>query len=278
VPAISADGKRFLEGEILIPAKYALMKSRQLWLDSDSSVPVIPVRKRGSPHFRRLSEGAYRHRVSGGEQDETHGQTIKALMRVLQTQTTSLLCPTFDEAGNLDSVGTVLLERLGPSDYAWYSDGVGTRIPLSGGRYIQPDICGWPTAAGRFWPTAERPAVIIEVVQRHLPETAAFIELVRLSAMNFLVVLYFVATGRKRTKYSRYGHTADGVDAHITAAHFVSGRCFYENGQPKGGPAPIDENEFAEWYSKLDSLVLSRVMKNKEELAKQVKEPSPEHK
>ena len=264
MPAIATISReKFTEQQILNSSDYVRMRSEGLLSDDECSL-VIPVRRKDQPHFRRIGGVVYQTSLQPQEQDKTHGEAIAAIMNILKTQVVEITTPTFDVEGRLDPEGQVLFGPVSPGDYHWWDDSSGTRIPLNNGRYIQPDICGRASTPAAFSPTTVQPNVIIEVIQTHLPEKETLYELLQLSAMNYIVVLYFVAPGRKGTKYSRLSSPRAGGRMRILAAHYLSGRRLLENGQQRGEPAPYSANDYDIWYAS-QQVLLARVMRAKNE-------------
>lgn len=253
--------ERFTEQQILSSNHYARMCKERLFSEDDGSL-VVPVRRKEQPHFRRIGGEVYRTLLQSSERDKTHGEAIAALMNVLKTGVVEIATPTFNGEGKLDPVGQVLFGPISPGQYHWWDDGGGTRIPLNDGRYIQPDICGKASAPTAFSATSGQPNVIIEVIQTHLPEKETLYELLQLSAMNYIVVFYFVAPGRKGTKYSRLSRPGPGKTTRILAAHYLLGRCLLQNGEKSGTPAPYLANEYDTWCA-IHQQTFARVMQAK---------------
>lgn len=261
MPAIaSISRKRYTEHEILKPECYAQMRTERLTSEG-SDEPVIPVRNKESPHFRRIGESVYAELIQEKERDETHQAAIRLLMDALVNRAVEIVTPVFDENNNFDPDGQVLFGPIPAGEYHWWDDGGGTRIPVGNGRYIQPDICGRPKEPQSFWPSSSRPNIIIEVVQTHLPEEETLYELLRLSELNYLIVFFFVAPERRGTKYSRVSLSKPGHGT-IRAAHYITSRQFLENGNIKGAKAPLDSLEYKAWYEGQQKF-LKRVMRAK---------------
>lgn len=180
--------KTFQTWEIDDHARYAEMTSEPLVDINDT--PLAAVRKKGSPHFRRLDKGAQLRQLPKAEPSIRHKNTIASLLSALQIggRDISIFTYVFGEDDTEDKSEQTLFSLNGSSEFRWYSE---SPIQFEDFSYIQPDISGRDTS--RMAPTRGRPAVIIEVIDTHFPEPETFEKLMSLSRSSYHV--YFLVMG-----------------------------------------------------------------------------------
>lgn len=214
------------ERDILSPL-YLRMQNEELIRDEDDS-QVIPVRNQAAPHFRVIRPGAFRQRIGPSEaQDPTHGA---AIARILERCTSSRLVVSttlFGESEKDRSTQTIF--RQEDREYRWFREHA-CRIPLGDGRYIEPDLCGRDQQS--FQPGNRAPTIIIEVIQSHPPDEAAFLELERMSARGCLVLFHFVVPNGWDSQYNRIRVHQGRNEIEILPALYLSGGVLFKNGQP----------------------------------------------
>lgn len=260
MPAITTTGERFLESGILDPARYTEMVARPLYSEDDPDQPVVPVRHRTKPHFRALPEANLQGCIGRAENNPVHDlATMDIAGRLGSRPAPAIYSATFGGQG-IDHRGHLLLGRAELATYRWWTDGVGTVIPVGRNCHIKPDLCGRSVSTDHFWPSVDRPAVIMEVVQRHFPEAPTLYQLFGLAERNHLVMLYFVKPTATYSKYSWYDEEAHSF--HI--AFVLRGRHVVKNGVPYGRPAPRGWTSFCRWYTHLDAALFSHVMREKD--------------
>jgi hypothetical protein len=255
MPAIGKETKRkYFEAEILDPNILGMMRVEVLSAEDDEESVVVPVRHATTPHFRTLARGAYRTRVGVTEKNTSHDDCIDVLKRRLTGKPVGLRTMVF-ASGNEHFV---LLEPSKDSSYAWYKE---ARIPLEGGRYIQSDLCGRDTLA--FSSGTTNPAIIIEVVQTHLPEQETFYALLNISKRNTFVGFYFIGPEREFSKFNStksIKKNDETVKVYLRFAYYLIDGVFYENGTPVDREAGIDD---ATWYQTLMADQFAHAMNRK---------------
>jgi hypothetical protein len=248
-------GARYTETDIVNPSTYARMQMEPLFLEDDPDVLVWPIRREGAPHFRRSSNAGsiYRSLVGRRETDPTHSRCVETLTRELCAKRLRVWSATFD--GESRDPQGFAVHGQGDDVYDWWQDGAACRIPLSDGRFIQPDICGRSRAS--LFPTARSRSIVIEVVQTHLPEEETFFALLELSRWNYVVLFYYVAPGKLHSKYSWFRSGEHEVD--ITVAYFLLNGVVYRNGREFENRTNSD----SEWYQYLRATYFATPMEKK---------------
>lgn len=234
------------------------MRNEPLALINESDTLVRPIRRKDAPHFRRLSESIFVDRIGRSESDPTHEECIKFLVRKLQNNRLRITTPTFDEKGKRERDGQTLHEAVSSSTYLWWHKAADCRIPAGKRRYIQPDICGRDPSA--FWPGAKNKNVIIEVIQTHAPEEDTFFQLLELSAVNYLVLFYFIAPEVFKTQYSQYYE--NGSELIIRTTHYLMDGEPYKNGEVTGPKKSAGQTD-REWLSHIYANYFGTPMREK---------------
>lgn len=231
------------EQDILSP-RYLRMQEEVLIREEDDS-QVIPVRNQAAPHFRVIRAGAYRKRVGPSESsDPTHSAAIARLLEHFASLKLVVSTTVFGETEKDRSTQTIF--RQGDRDYRWFREHA-CRIPLGDGRYIEPDLCGRDQQC--FQPSAGAPTIIIEVIQSHPPDEAAFLELERMSAKGCLVLFHFVVINGCDSQYNRIRVRRDRNEIEINPALYLSGGVLFKNGQPVGRKAGTSDGEWHRYVS-----------------------------
>lgn len=245
-------GLVFREADIFNNSKYASMKSEVLIRGTDTL--VVPVRNKAKPHFRTLSAGLCRERVGQEDTDPTHKKVVTLLLDFLVKNSLVVTTKVFLEGDDKPSELQVLFDDS-QKRYSWVSE-ADARVPVGGGRFIQPDIAGWNPKM--FHANARSPSVIIEVIRTHPPDTETFNHLLRLSEVGYLVLFYFIAPDGKDSKYNsiRVGSTVA-----IQCAHYLCGGSFFKNANRWDRSTRSDE----EWYHYLRTAVFETVQSRVQE-------------
>jgi hypothetical protein len=231
------------ERDILSPL-YLRMQNEVLIREEDDS-QVIPVRNQVAPHFRIIRQGVFRERIGLSEaQDPTHGAAIAYLMERCTSSRLVVSTTVFGEGGNDRSTQTIF--RQEDREYHWFREHA-CRIPLGDGRYIEPDLCGRDQQS--FHPSNRSPTIIIEVIQSHPPDEAAFLELERMSAHGCLVLFHFVVSGGRDSQYSRIRLHRDRNEIEILPALYLSGGMLFKNGDPVERKAGKSDGEWHQYVS-----------------------------
>lgn len=250
---------------------YKRMSELRLVSDDADEVPVVPVRNKVAPHFRRLAKPTFIVPIQAPERDVTHSECIAQLMKAFRERSLAISTTIFgDRELSVPTSEQALLGPLAIGEYQWWDDTGGTRIPVGNGRYIQPDICGTPTKPSSFYPSSRTPRVIIEVIQTHPPEPETLLNLLSLSEQNHLVVLYFVKPGSSTTRYSQTQTWKRG-EVRVRAAHYLLGRRVLRNGvalgqtkeDPLAGAAPYEQSAYDDWYRLTFKPFIDQVMRDK---------------
>lgn len=261
MPAVGQDtGRTYYEHEILDPDLFALMRTEPLWLKGTAD-QVTPVRRADAPNFRRFSLDGCRTRVGAGpEADTAHNRCIEFLLRNLQDRELILSTPTFED-GTRDAEGQVLLNTRKTGKYSWWSDRSGTRIPVGGGRYIQPDLCGRLGAPLAFHATNKAPNIIIEVIKHHYPDEPTMLELLRLSERNHIVVLLFMGETSYGSRYCRLLTETNDPFVRLRPVMVLTGGTVVMNGNVEPpSPPPLLSEGFDVWFAALEQRQLLPVM------------------
>ncbi|MGO4477968.1 hypothetical protein AB4Z32_17105 [Massilia sp. 2TAF26] len=214
-------GKIYSESDISDKEKFAEMKSEPLASEHDPDSVVVPVRA-STPHFRTLST-LRQVRVGKGEPDETHNATITMLHKHFDSTRIKLVTYVFTN-GTSDT--QVLFDSK--SAYEWWPDGDGNRISFQGGDYIQPDLCG--RDASTFCQTRKKRALLVEVINTHIPDHKTLQYLVQLSEQNYIIAFYYVSKDRKFSKYNSFVLGKKYVE--LRTAYYLMDGVFYKNDQP----------------------------------------------
>jgi len=192
-------GNKYSAQDIDDNARHALMQEEGL-VDTDD-VPLIPVRRRGSPHFRRLGKSAPVKMLPRGQRSERHRETIDELHETLVKSGNRIeIYTNFFTDGQKEWTEQTLFSLRPDSEFRWY---VESPIRFDDFKCIQPDLAG--RDLGRMAPTGRIPAVIIEVVDTHLPDLATFERLLSLSRSAHHVYFYILEDG-KRLQFQKLNH------------------------------------------------------------------------
>lgn len=131
--AVNSTGEyTFCEKDIYDEKKYIQMKELVLVDFDERDTVVTPVRRKNSPHFRRIGTG-WETRLDRAESDPTHNKCVGMLFEKLQGKPTKIYTYQFDE--NLRN-RQVIAELKGAPDYKWWKE---TRVSVGRSTYIQPD-------------------------------------------------------------------------------------------------------------------------------------------
>lgn len=256
MPAVGQNnGRVYREDEIFTQKAYDEMREQPLYIENEPDVLVRPIRRKGSPHFRRDSRSLYQVSVGRRENDPTHNACVASLMQELRTKKLRAWSATF-EGDNMDAFGHSLHRESDADEYEWWQDGPACRIPLATQRFIQPDICG-RSRSGLF-PTSRARSIIVEVIQTHIPEEETFFSLLDLSRWNYLVMFYFAAVGQSGSQYSRY--RVRGKELVVSVAHYLLDGKVYRNGDEVQQYAKTNP----EWYRHLQSTYFGTPLNNKQ--------------
>ncbi len=239
--------------DIFSQALYPRMREEPLLNDADEL--VIPVRKTGGPHFRRIGRASFGARLGRGENDPTHNQCVSLLHETLsreEVKRVSISVYVFDDKGNYEE--QVIFSTLAGTDYRWFMENT-ARVGFHDERYIQPDLSG--RDANKFFPTSSSPNVIIEVIRTHIPEETTFARLQELSKANTLVVFYFINERARGSKINNFREE----DGHMTirASKYMLGGELYLNGSPVKAQQPNES--FSHWYEYLTNTYFADGMK-----------------
>ncbi|MGY1917410.1 hypothetical protein ACW9IF_00640 [Pseudomonas tolaasii] len=230
----------FQEEDITDKALYPRMREEPLLNAADEL--VIPVRKTGRPHFRRIGRPSFGSRLGRAENNPTHDACVKLLHNQLSSEDTkrvSVSVYVFDDEGMFEEQG--IFSTLAGSDYRWFMENT-ARVGFHDEKYIQPDLSG--RDANKFFPTSSSPNVIIEVIRTHMPEETTFARLQGLSKANTLVVFYFISDRAKGCKINNW--RMEGDHTIIRVSRYMLGGNLYINGTPV---APQQQGEsFSHWY------------------------------
>ncbi|WP_332526115.1 hypothetical protein [Pseudomonas sp.] len=222
---------------------------------NDADELVIPVRKAGGPHFRRIGRPSFGTRVGAREKDPTHDQCVRVLCDHLSSKDTakvSISIYVFDENRKIEE--QVIFSTLAGSDYRWFMEST-ARVGFHDDKYIQPDLSG--RDANKFFPTSSSPNVIIEVIRTHIPELETFRRLQELSKTNTLVVFYFIDQRESGSKINN--RRLDGDHLTLRVSRYMVGGELYVNGAPVNAKQPNES--FEDWYGYLSNTFFNDGMK-----------------
>ena len=226
--------------DIFDRALYPRMREEPLLNEADEL--VIPVRKTGGPHFRRIGRASFGTRLGRGENDPMHNQCVSLLHENLSSDAinrVSISVYVFDDKGKYEE--QVIFSTLAATDYRWFMEST-ARVGFHDDRFIQPDLSG--RDANKFFPTSSSPNVIIEVIRTHIPEETTFARLQELSKANTLVVFYFINEQEEGSKINRYRKKDDHLT--IRVSRYMVGGEAYINGTAVYAQQP--EESFSRWY------------------------------
>jgi hypothetical protein len=241
MPARGGFSNRVYQDEdIFSQALYPRMREEPLLNDADEL--VIPVRKTGGPHFRRIGRPSFGSRLGRAENNPTHDMSVSMLHTLLSSEDTkrvSVSVYVFDDQGVFEE--QVIFSTLAGTDYRWFMENT-ARVGFHDEKYIQPDLSG--RDANKFFPTSSSPNVIIEVIRTHIPEETTFARLQELSKANTLVVFYFISDRAKGSKINNW--RTEGDHTTIRVSRYMMSGNLYINGNPV---APQQQGEsFSHWY------------------------------
>ncbi|MDI6439619.1 hypothetical protein [Cronobacter dublinensis] len=233
-------GRNYTEQDIFDVVLYPRMKEEPLLNDDDCI--VVPVRKEGAPHFRRIGTPSFGRRLGRAENNQTHDNCVNFLHEQLsnpENERITFSTYIFDDNGKYEE--QVIFSPMQDSNYAWYSE-ADARIAFADESYIQPDIGG--RDINKFFPRSAYPNIVIEVVRTHHPDKETFQKLFELSKANHHVYFYFINEGNRISVLN--GISACNNSLKIRVSHYLIGGQLYKNGSAY---APRKENEpFEKWY------------------------------
>ncbi len=216
-------GREYSVANIFDDAVYPRMKEEPLLNALDEL--VVPVRKVGAPHFRRMGKASFGKRIGRTENNPTHNECVRVLHEQLSdTDVTRVSISTylFSEGAREEQV---IFSTLPGSDYRWFME-ADARIAFENDTYIQPDLSG--RDANRFFPRASCPNIIIEVIRTHEPEEETFNRLYELSRTNTLVVFYVIGEGSRGGKLNNFRR--NGEELTLRISHYLIAGQPYVNG------------------------------------------------
>lgn len=236
-------GRKYSEDDIFDDL-YIKMKAEPLFNEADEL--VVPVRKKGGAHFRRIGNASFGTQIGRAENDPTHNACVKHLhdeLSDLINDRVTISSYIFAEDGSFEE--QALFSTLPHTQYRWFME-ADARIAFDDHKYIQPDLAGRDSSL--FFPRASRPNIIIEVIRTHAPEQETFKRLYELSLANTIVVFYFVASG-KSSKLNNL-RRADSLLT-LRVSHYIIDGEVYKNGHSFFSRK---ENESLDhWYVRLSS-------------------------
>lgn len=247
-------GRLYQKEEIFIDSAYAAMMVESLYLEDEPDVLVTPIRRQGSPHWRRENTALYRIAVERRESDPTHDRCIAELCEALRSKKLSVWSTDFLDSKVQWKAYLLHQEGLGGL-YHWWKDDAGCRVPVGQGRFIQPDICG--RSASVFFPTGKAKSVVVEVINTHIPERGTFYALLELSQYHHLVLFYYVAPGSSQSQYSR--RSISETEVEISVAHYLLDGKVYRNGKEVEQFGKTDD----EWYEHLKATYFGTPLRDK---------------
>ncbi|MCI9876952.1 hypothetical protein [Pseudomonas atacamensis] len=247
----SISGNQYSETDILTE-RYLRMREEPLFSANDEL--VVPVRNINRPHFRRVGRASFGARVGRSENNPTHNECVDLIFERLSSNDRANRLITYVFAPNTPRSEQVFFAPGVTSDYRWYKES-DARIAFDDGTYIQPDLAG--RDANRFFPRANCPSIIIEVVRTHAPEVETFRRLYEVSLANTIVVFYFVAQDK-----------VSGILNHMTVtealftlrvSHYMMGGQLYNNGEP--ACARREDEELGHWFRYLQGAYFEPAMR-----------------
>lgn len=234
-------GRNYSEKDIFDDL-YLEMKAEPLFNDADEL--VVPVRKKGGAHFRRIGNASFGTQIGRAENDPTHNACVKYLndeLSSLLNKRVTISSYIFAEDGSFEE--QVFFSTLPHTQYSWFMES-DARVAFDDHKYIQPDLAGRDSSL--FFPRASRPNIIIEVIRTHAPEQETFKRLYELSLANTVVAFYFVSVG-KSSKLNNFRRDA-GVGK-LRVSHYIINGEVYKNGQSFYSRRQNESLE--EWYVRL---------------------------
>lgn len=233
--------------------KYEALKETVL-VDGDGYI-VIPVRRDGAPHFRRLVGTGDDVLVGAREDDETHTRVIRFLTRLLNDCKGKVRIRTRLFKDNTTDSTLPILAAVDGGLFQWLMEGK-ARIYLDESRYIQPDIAG--RHSGWFIGRPSQPSIVIEVVRTHVPDFEAFRKLLDLSRAGHMVVLFFANWHKWGSVYSQV-NTDKKPNVELVVSHYLHGGEFHRCGKAK--PRLAQQSDEA-YYDHIKSTYLTPVLTN----------------
>ena len=186
-------------------------------IDSDGEgTPVVPVRRKDAPHFRRLGIAKKIVDLPRNKDTERHDQTIMELVTLLNDPKRSfeLYTHVFSEDKPPVIKEQIMLCSRKGIEVRWFSE---NKIRFDDFTCIQPDISARDIL--RMSPIGASPAIIIEVIDTHYPEPRTFERLMALSRAAHHVYFYILGDGdlNKAQKLNSFT-TSQNVRARFTFA------------------------------------------------------------
>lgn len=162
--------------EISTTEKYDAMSAEPL-VDQHGAT-VVAVRRKGSPHFRRLGQSLPVLELPRKPRSVRHDALVRLMLKHLTTQRNAFRIFTnvfiSEDTSNQDQQTLFALEQ--GHSFQWFSE---QSIRFDDFTSIRPDLSGRDLS--RIAPTATNPAVVIEIVDTHFPEIATLEKLIQLS-------------------------------------------------------------------------------------------------
>ncbi len=244
-------GKSFSPDDINDAKKLDDMRaSEPLWDDDLNELVICPQgearagRKATRAHFK-LKAGQPWTILNRDSADPAHNDAIKSLYDALTELGARAEIYAVAWGTNNKRADFKLWEEHVASEYVWHCD-PGTRILMDPGLFIQPDIVGFDSK--RMNRTVRNPGVIIEVVHHHWPDLNTWKYLRSLSALNYIVVFYFVNHASGRNNYASK-MDCSGKANRLVASHYLKDGQFYSMGRVVGGSG--DEDIFYQKCSRI---------------------------
>lgn len=154
---------------------------------------VVPVRKTGAPHFRRLGVANKVIDLPRKEDSTRHNDTIAELIGLLNDPARSFEIYThvyIDDVSRVKKDQVIACSRNG-INVLWFKE---NKIRFDDFTSIQPDISARDIT--RMSPTGASPSFIIEVIDSHYPEPRTFEKLMALSRAAYHVYFYILGNGK----------------------------------------------------------------------------------
>ena len=185
-------------------------------LINEDGTTVVPVRKKGGPHFRRLGVAQKVVNLLRKEDSKRHNETISELVGLLSDPKRSFKIYTHVYSGDVPSVkhDQILTCSRNGIEFRWFKE---NRIRFDDFTCIQPDISARDIT--RMSPTGASPSIIIEVIDSHYPEPRTFEKLMALSRSAHHVYFYILGKGQvNKANYLNSYSTSSHVRARFTFA------------------------------------------------------------
>ncbi len=181
--------------QILTDHIYAEMMCEPL-TDENGTI-VRPVRRHSAPHFRVVGKHLTLNELAREPRSEDHDNVKSAIHKALTDSKRAIEFYTNKyEDGN--PVEQRLFSLRAEHNFLWFEENA---ILFDDLVVIRPDLSGRNSSA--FAPTGRRPAIVIEVVDTHLPEPETFGRLLRLSRMAHHIYFYSLV-GQKSNLAHRF--------------------------------------------------------------------------